>query len=378
MIKKLLIVSVIAAVCSAELLPVSSYVGKHKYKCGHGTAITGSRVGDKVYTFGGCYPIPYIVDPNDDDYGMRYYNPEEHTNTSSTIEVYDIPSNQWTIETDIQTPFPWRKAFHQTYKHNIFFHNIRTKIFENYGRTMWKYDTIEKKWTRLADLPFIWIGSLGSCEADGKIYFAGTDDGQIRTIIQVYNAETDHWEKPIFPDKTLGRMRQMLCGKDHIHFLGIERQEEEKMNYMMHPIGMHGLFRESFDLLSTDYKTGNTFSHGLNITAKFDKVSVKDDSFYILGIDNKNSSIIKLDTVTHKQTTLGVFPHTLNNPLLVPYENNEVFLFGGGEDGMHFACNNRGMDMDPEYENQYHCNTLKTYNHKLVPEQNDIKLVLQE
>lgn len=380
MIKKFLIVSMIAAVCSAELVPVSSYVGKHKYKCEHGSAITGARIDDKLYTFGGCYPIPYIVDPNDDDFGMRYHNIQDHMNTSSSIEVYDIPTNQWTIETDVQTPYPWKKASLQTYKHNIFFHNIRTKRHERYGRTMWKYDTMEKKWTRLADLPFVWIGTLGSCQANGKIYFSGTDDGQIRTIIQVYNVETDNWETPIFPDKTVMRMRQMLCGKDQIYFLGVEKneQEEDENSSAIFYTGMHGNgFHESFDLISIDYNTGHTLSHGVNITANFDKVSVKDDSFYILGVDPKNSTIYKVDTITQKQTTLGTFPHTLQNPLLIPYENDEIFLFGGGDERRGMGCNS-GSGFDYEFENSYHCNTLKTYNHKLVPDLNEPKLVLQK
>lgn len=376
MFKKLLIASIIAAVCSAELVSVSSYVGKHKYKCEFGSAITGARIDDKVYTFGGCHPIPYIVDPNDDDFGMKFHNPQDHVNSSSSIEVYDIPTNQWTIETDVQTPYPWKRASYQTYKHNIFFHNIKTKRHERYGRTMWKYDTIEKKWTRLADLPFVWIGTLGSCQADGKIYFSGTDDGQIRSIIQVYNTETDNWENPIFPDKTVIRMRQMLCSKDQIHFLGVEKkeQEDEENLRFMYTTGMHGIaLQESFDLISIDYKTGNTLSHELNITANFDKVSVKDDSFYILSVDTKNSTIYKFDTNSRKQTTLGTFPHTLQNPLLIPYENDEVFLFGGGDDTRGMGCNSGSG-----FENNYHCNTLKTYSHKLVPDQDEPKLVLQE
>jgi hypothetical protein len=68
-------------------------------------------------------------------------------------------------------------------------------------------------------------GQLTSCEHDGKIYFAGTDDGTQRNIVQVYNANANKWQKPIFLNKRFV-IRQMLWSKRAIEFLATEIKDQ--------------------------------------------------------------------------------------------------------------------------------------------------------
>lgn len=51
----------------SDLVELEKYPGKHDNNYLYNTPITGSIVKDKIYTFGWCYPIPYIMEINNED-----------------------------------------------------------------------------------------------------------------------------------------------------------------------------------------------------------------------------------------------------------------------------------------------------------------------
>lgn len=181
----------IVPICVGELVSISEYIGHHKFACSY-SSITGSIIGDKIYTFGGCYPLFFMYDSIITKFRFTglVTIPNEKYNSTGSIQMYDITLDKWSTEPEIRTPFPWKKALTQTYKQTIYFHNIMTKEFQSTSAEMWKYDTSLKKWSQLPDLPFKWFGTLMSCQINGKIYFTGSNEGrQNNNIVQVYDAD---------------------------------------------------------------------------------------------------------------------------------------------------------------------------------------------
>ncbi|GAA5807273.1 hypothetical protein MFLAVUS_000630 [Mucor flavus] len=345
---RLLTLSFFASLCLGELIPVSNYIGQHKQKCEPRLAITGELVQDKIYTFGGCYPIPYIVDPSVEN---MYFMNAKHNNVSETIQIYDIKKDEWTHETEVKLPFPWRSASTQVYQQDIYFYSVRSaERYQDSGK-MWKYDTVLKEFSALEDLPFNWHGNLKTCANNGRMYFVGDSDGMQRNAIQVYNIENGVWEKPLFPNLRF-TIKQMLCGKDAIQFLGNVLTDEDD--------SMLVYFRlENSELIRTDYITGNTILSGLSVKASstYDLiVKANNDKFYYFDVKDEETVIVVVDTVALENRTLEALPHTLEAPLFIPYQDDLLFLFGGGR--------SRNSWNRPKKST----GTLKTYSHKLVPE----------
>lgn len=88
---RLLTLLFFASLCLGKLVPVSNYIGQHRYKCDRLSTITGELVQDKIYTFGGCYPIPYVVDPSVENINFTNIN---RNNASETIQIYDIKKDE--------------------------------------------------------------------------------------------------------------------------------------------------------------------------------------------------------------------------------------------------------------------------------------------
>jgi hypothetical protein len=320
----LLSLSLVASVYLGVLIPVANYIGEHKFSCDYRTSILGVLVGDEIYTFGGCFPIPYIIDPDSEEENFGMFN--DHTNVSETIQIYDIKKDEWAVETETKLPFAWKKAQFQIYKNTIYLHSIETKYWGEAATDLWKYDTDLKKFSHVSDMPFVWNGALLSCENGDKIYFAGTQDGSQRNIVQVYNIEQNQWEKPLFLNMRIN-IEKMICHNDSIKFLGT--QVKPKAN---------DIFRnydndQTYELVSTDYHSGNTIGNGFNITVNSDrrsKVVAKDDWLYSFTIHKTETVISKVNIITRENVTLGTMPYTIEKPLLIPYQDDQVFIFGGG------------------------------------------------
>ncbi|KAG2231681.1 hypothetical protein BDF21DRAFT_417348 [Thamnidium elegans] len=347
---RLLTLSLFASVCLGELIPVSKYIGQHKYRCDdYGVPLTGALVQDKIYTFGGCYPIPYIVDPNVEN--MYFIGSNDHNNVSETIQIYDIKKDEWTHETEVKLPYPWRSASTQTYQQDIYFYNVRSS--QNYGRSskMWKYDTVSKEFSALEDFPFNWHGSLQACTNNGRMYFVGSNDGEQRNIIQIYNIENGAWEKPLFPNLRFST-KQLLCSEDAIHFLGIVVADED-VDYSFD--SRH----KELAVIRSDYITGDTVLSGfsVDIPRRYGSViKTNNDKFYCFNVNDEESNIFIVDAVALENRTLEALPHALAAPLFVPYQDDLIYLFGGGKRRQYF-----GNRQKPK-------GTLKTYSHKLVLE----------
>ncbi|GAA5797679.1 hypothetical protein HPULCUR_003071 [Helicostylum pulchrum] len=326
--------SLFASIFLGTLVPVSNYIGQHRYECDREAAITGELVQDKIYTFGGCYPMPYIA-------GNIFNFNDNHNNVSETIQIYDIKKDEWMQETEVKLPFPWRSASTQTHQQNIYFYNVRSA--ESFQSKMWKYDTVLKKFSALDELPFKWHGSLKTCANIGRMYFVGSNDGMQRNVIHVYNIENGVWEKPLFPNLRF-TIKQILCGKDAIQFLGTvvtDKNDGVSVDFQ----------RKKHVLISTDYITGDTVLKGLCVRfADNAIVKTNNDKFYFFDVKDKETVIILVDTVALVNRLVEVLPHTLTAPLFVPYQDDLFFLFGGGTNRPHFG----GVQK------------TKTYSHKLV------------
>lgn len=374
-----LLVAVSSVVCKGELLPVSGYIGEHQYKCSYGMGITGAPVENKLYTFGGCYPIPYIVDPldepsADDLFGMAtIMGMNDRTNISNTIQVYDMEKDEWMLETETKLPSPWTRANIQVVNRDIYAYDVTSRPASP-RIAFWKFGTEKNTWTQLDDLPFIWSGILTSCQHDGKIYFSGTEDGEYRNIIHVYDAAQGEWEKErIFLDKKLSEINHMFCGEDFIQFIGKEAKPYDPDQVVWFSADdMDGNVKKtSHGVFPSAYDTGTTI-HSHNITGNFLAIKAKEDSLYLYDVGKVNSTIIKLDMNTYENVTLGSFPYTLEMPLLVPYQDDQVFLFGGGvKQGGGFRRHSN-KKLVPGVD------AIKTYSHKLIVTGGNIRTVDEE
>ena len=124
-----------------QLVPISEYIGKHSSKCMYANGITGNIVGTKIYTFGGCYPIPYIVDPNTDEDDI-FFRRQNHYNTSDLSYTYDIVNDKWEFET--KAPYPIRSASTEVVNDAIYFYQMSLEPETPKHMEMWKYDTKTK------------------------------------------------------------------------------------------------------------------------------------------------------------------------------------------------------------------------------------------
>lgn len=325
-----------------QFVPISEYIGKHSSKCMYANGITGNIVGTKIYTFGGCYPIPYIVDPNEDDV---FFRRNDHFNTTDLSYVYDIINDKWEFET--KTPYPMRWASTEVVNDVIYFYQISLEPEMQKHMEMWKYDTQTKNWSHVNNIVFTWHGTLASCHHADKIYMTGTDDGRQINIVHVYNTISNKWEAPIYINEHIS-IRQMLCNDQSIKIIG------NKIDYKPDKIIFGTDYpKHSYDLISVHYNGTMTYS-GLNITGNFDRVAKNQDWFYFLDISKDGSVVSKLNTNTHENQTLASIPSKVSKPLLIPF-NNDIYLIGGG-----VARFGMGMRHDVDH------GEFKTLNHKIT------------
>ncbi|KAL9556673.1 hypothetical protein MBANPS3_001759 [Mucor bainieri] len=342
------LLSLFVAVTSAELISVSPYIGKHKANCPSGSKLTGALVDGKIYTFGGCYALPYIVNPDDDESDEPFKRYKEHQNVTESSNVYDIASDTWSFETN--TPRPLLGSSTIVVNKDIYFYNIGARP-RTTDLNLWKYSTDTKTWSEPAQLP------------NDKMYFMGSQDGYRRNIVRVQNLQSDQWENPIYLDKRI-HARKLLCHDTHLSVIGENADKEEDTTEIFH------FDRDSVYIqnLINVYHNGSVqvvenfnVTLGQNRYGRRAQVFPVKEWFYIFSLNRSNNAteISKINTVTLETVKLDTLPYALSNVLMVPTENDEIYLFGGKKDNM------LGMGA-PKGEQDLSVPKIKTYNHKLI------------
>lgn len=348
--KTITILAIAAQLCfSLELEPIAKYEGHHSNKylelCQQ--KMTGVLVNDKVYTFGGSFPIPYMVDPAH-DIGSYSVSPEKKFNMTDEVYSYNILQDTWKLETHM--PFPFCSAKLQVVNNAVYLFDINTQP-DTKRSTMWKYETDTNTWRVLERIPFIWRNKLLSCEHDDLIYFTGSQDSQLRTIIQRYDTRQDTWSSPLFLDspeqKTL-YLENMFCFKDSLHFLG--RGEVNQWKDTVSFIYNKG---RPFSFYTWPYDANaNIEDTDFNVTLTREvAIESRGDWLYMFDVLKKNSTLSKANPFTKQVVQLGSVDQVLQSTLFVPYNDEVAILLGG-------ASKNFLMDSTSEDE-------LGTYNHKV-------------
>ncbi|KAL9556674.1 hypothetical protein MBANPS3_001760 [Mucor bainieri] len=340
---------ILTAICAAELVSIANYTGKHNSNCMYQETITGAVVNDKLYTFGGCFKVAYVVDPNNPREGRIFR--DNHQNTTDLSQVYNIVKDEWSFET--KTPIPIKYAQTEVAGNMIYLFNIRPeKRFSSMD--MYKYDTESRSWTILPDIPFLWHGTLQSCsDGRGKIYFAGALDGQNRNIVQVLDTANDQWSQtPIFMDKRL-EIKQMICNQDHIKFIAkdLKKIEDEDDG----PTVWYGgeVWSDTLGLFSTSYLDGTTVSDNYTFSLNHGSgpIGRLDNWIFVGNVDKTQTIFYRLNTMTHENVTMATLPYDLQSPLIAPVNEREILILGGSKPYPYLRT---------------HKNNIEKYNHKLI------------
>lgn len=358
------LLSVLTAVATADLVPVSPYIGKHKASCNSIKKLTGALVGSKIYTFGGCYAIPYIVYPDDDDNDEIFRNFDDHQNVTESSHVYDIATDQWSFETN--TPRPLQGSSVSVVGQDIYFYNIHSKPSSS-QLDIWKYSTDTKEWAQLPLLPFLKHGDLLTCHNNNRMYFMGSRDGYQRNIIHVHNLTTNSWENSIYLDKRVNAKR-IICHNTHISMIGEPVRDDSDTFF-----GYQADKTYTQNLIDAYYNGTVHVAKNFNVTlgttryGKNAQITLLNEWFYIFGIggSSRNETIItKVNTLTLETVELDTLPYILRDVLILPTENNEIYLWGGAKES-------RGSKSQKQEKNSNSVPFIKTYNHKLTIHVND-------
>ncbi|CEP10191.1 hypothetical protein [Parasitella parasitica] len=348
-----------AAIVADDLIPVSPYIGKHKSNCNSVRKLTGTLVDGKIYTFGGCYTIPYIVDP--DEEGGMFQNMEDHQNVTESSYAYSISTDEWSFETN--TPRPLQGASITAIGKDIYLYNIQSKPRTS-QLNLWKFETNTKSWTELPQLPFLKHGNLLTCHNNGKMYFMGSGDGHQRNIIHVHDLATNDWQDPIYLDKRINAKR-IICHDTHISMVGEQVQDDREL------VLDFGREQEYTQKLINSYYNGTVHVvENFNITlgtCRFSgraQITHLNEWFYtfVVGAAKNETSITKINTLTLETVKLNILPYALSDVLILPTENDEIYLFGGRKDRRGFSNTSKNQKGD---QNHRPLPQIKTYNHKL-------------
>ncbi|GAN02758.1 hypothetical protein MAM1_0027d02205 [Mucor ambiguus] len=350
MLKKLLLTTLLTAICAAELVSIANYTGKHDSSCLR-KSVTGAMVKGKLYTFGGCYKVAYVVDPNSIQDNFRFdYN--DHLKTTDEVQVYDVVTDTWSLESN--TPIPIKLTGTQVVDNAIYLFDILPEKRQTSSK-MYKYDTESKVWTTLPDIPFLWAPtslSLGhrllSCyDGRGKIYFTGAYDGFDRNIIHSFDTTKDEWTKsPIFMDKRL-IIKQMICNQDHIKFIAYKEDAYHDTN----TIYVDEV--DNYELFSTSYLDGSTVSDNYSFAGDYrvGAIGRLGNWVFLSNAGESETTFYRLNIMTHENVTMATLPYDLIAPLIAPVNEKEILLLGGAE---------------PFPYGRTHRNDIQKYNHKLI------------
>lgn len=337
-----------------EFIELKEYIGKHDNNCGFDTTMTGNLVGNKIYVFGGCYPIPGLVEHSEDDFFI--FGLDKPTNVTNEVYSYDIDEDIWNIES--YTPYPLVKSYTQSVDDKIYFfgnqwNKTRNRLFND----MWIYNVITKEWVQKEDIPFIWEGEPVTCEYKNKIYFMGSRDGHKKNILQIYDTNLEKWEKSI-PLSKLFTADHIICKNEIIYVLG----SEENLDHNIKTLGKKGGLITIYNNMTLKYDP-------LDITFENSVISTIDNYVYIFGNgygfnkENKNITRINLETYTKKN--IEELPSPISNPLAVTY-NKAIYLFGGKLEKIFKKCKKYDEDCIDEKNNE---NMIKILHHKFIPKE---------
>lgn len=335
---------------------MEKYPGKHDNNCIYNTPITGTIVKDKIYTFGGCYPIPYTIEiNNNDDIFTARLKKENSINITNEIYVYDINQDKWYLEG--YTPKPFIKAYTQVVNENIYFFNIEwnnNRFDINNKNNIWIYNTISKEWFQMEDLKFNWNGRLLTCEKNGKIYFMGSNDGQQRNILQIYNTILKEWENSILLEKSF-YAEYMICKKEIIYFLGRENNN-----------GKRNIDNFNNDGLIIMHENKTLEYAPLSMRFGWDaSISISDNYVYTFGNGNtggeKQIVVTRINLEKHTKKKIGIL-NPIKTSLNIFY-NNSIILFGGKYQGQINKCYEYDEDCVNSDKNN---DIMKVFNHKII------------
>ncbi|KAI8149244.1 hypothetical protein BJV82DRAFT_573601 [Fennellomyces sp. T-0311] len=324
---------ILAIGAAAELVPLASFPGKdvlRQERCGPApTAV----VNNKIYVFGGCYPIPYIVDPFEND-GFGFATARKTYNVSDETYSYNMDTDEWQ-QVDTVTPYPFKSAYSQGVGDAVYF--LTTDFDNNKTRQvdMWKYHTVEKTWDQVNHLPFVWHGSLIRTECDGKIYITGSDDGHQLNIIHVYDTETNTWHDSIVINSHQLRIRKMMCSAD-----GVVRALAEVFEKNPEMMFFGGSRKQKQKLYSyIIYANGSVTQDDFMIEHyQLDRASILGDELYFLDRFDDETYIYSINLKTHERRELGTIHANVWRPLFVPH-GDALFLIGGSSMSMMTPSN---------------------------------------
>lgn len=361
--KSITILVVAAQLCSSlDIESIAKYEGQHSGKCIKHPKLTGTLLNDKVYVFGGCYPVAYMVDP-ENNLGPFGFPSDQKYNTTDSIYSYNISQDKWAL-LDTRTPVSIYGADFQVVNSDIYMFNIQSEP-DRQRSSMWKYATKTNEWQVLQQqqLPFVWRFNLISCEHDGVIYFTGAGDGEIRSIIQRYDTHENRWKSPLYLDQTL-MIHKMVCTKDAIQLIvQAEIKEAEMVSFFT---GEAQLVEYSFYTASyVDGKTTDS-EFKMNMTLNVEMESLG-DWLYLYDVLTHDSSVSKVNLFTKEIVNLGTIAHKLTSPLFVPYKDESAYLIGGSDGNMFFPSSRHKSGSE-----------LKTYNHKVKFNQGPLVITSDE
>lgn len=336
-----------AQICSTFVIePIAPYAGQHSNKCWQQSKITGALVKNKIYTFGGCYPLPYIFNPEDDDADPFFSSMSNKINTSSTVHAYDITQDTWTLET--QTPLPLNGANLQVVGDDIYFFNLHVDPDHHRSR-MWKYSTGTKEWKVLEELPFIWLGRLVSCEHDGIIHLVGSDD--YRNRVQRYDTIKNKWLDSAVSDFNL-YVENMFCAQDALQLVGRRLRYNPETRFLE----PGEIPQKDLEFITVPYQDGKARDTEFNVTVSHKTNSiVYGDWLYSFDIRKQETIVTKANPLTQEVVQLGSINQTLRNGLFIPYRHKIIYLIGGRGRVKTMSSRNH----EPR-EGEW-----KTYNHKI-------------
>lgn len=349
-----------------EFIELKKYIGKHDSNCGDNIPMTGNIVKNKIYVFGGCYPIPNSIEHDMDDFFI--FGLDKPTNVTNEIYVYDIDNDIWNIES--YTPYPLVNSYTQVVNEKIYFfenqwNSTRNRIFND----MWIYNVNTKEWIQKEDIPFIWMGKPVTCQYENKIYFMGSEDGYKKNILHIYNTISEKWESSIALSK-LFKADHIICKNEVLYILG----SEESLEHDIKTLGKKGGIITIFKNMTSKYEP-------LEMTFENSVISTINNYVYVFGNgygfnEDKNITRINLETYTRKN--LGMLPSPITKPLVVNY-GNAIYLFGGKLGKKINKCKKYDEDCTDDKINE---NIIKVLHHKFVPNEvnnnnSEIKLKIQ-
>ncbi|OZJ01482.1 hypothetical protein BZG36_05634 [Bifiguratus adelaidae] len=348
---------------AAELVPLTKYPGKHDSRCRGQTAMTGVMVKNKIYILGGCNPTPYLIDPTADDNDMGMFTGQsEHYNVTDEIYSYNVMTEEWMLEG--KSPQPLKMATAKAIGEDVLLYNILWNKIERFSMDFWVFNTVQKTWKQKGSFPFVWHGSLVSCELGRKVIFGATGDGHQRNILHVFDMDTEQWESSIFVPERI-ELRSMICRPDSIQMVGTKIPEDLIMRYDGMPTYIMILHANK----TLEY-------HRLNVTniirVRKAKEDPSDPNVNILTQIGHQINITLVDFDSYEEIYIGSIRSGVHEPLVFTHQD-AFYLFGGVKEralipmGRYIAFGPGGWAESSHQENTDSVDEVTgTFHHKFI------------